>query len=88
MDDAHKALFGTECLNLWLAFICDFAGAAMVLGVGCFALSGWRTLGSSAVGLAFSQSIQMLVRAWGCAAPARTAAGQPGSSLLALLATC
>lgn len=30
VDDAHRALFGAECLNLWLAFICDFFGAVMV----------------------------------------------------------
>nr|AXF41555.1 HLA3 protein [Chlorella sp. ArM0029B] len=61
VDAAHRALFGAECLNLWLAFICDFFGAALVLSVGSFGISGWRTLGSSNVGLAFSQSIQMLV---------------------------
>ncbi|GAB4815837.1 hypothetical protein N2152v2_002883 [Parachlorella kessleri] len=58
---AHKALFGAECLNLWLAFFCDFYGACMVLSVACFGIGQWRDLGSSNVGLAFSQSIQMLV---------------------------
>lgn len=33
----------------------------MVLAVACFGIGQWRTLGSSNVGLAFSQSIQMLV---------------------------
>jgi ATP-binding cassette subfamily C (CFTR/MRP) protein 1 len=61
VDDAHRALFGAESLNLWLAFYCDFYGAAMVLAVACFGIGQWRTLGSSNVGLAFSQSIQMLV---------------------------
>ncbi len=61
VDDAHRALFGAESLNLWLAFYCDFYGAAMVLAVACFGIGQWRELGSSNVGLAFSQSIQMLV---------------------------
>jgi len=61
VDDAHRALFGAETLNLWLAFICDFFGACMVLSVACLGIGMWRSLGSSAVGLAFSQSIQMLV---------------------------
>jgi ATP-binding cassette subfamily C (CFTR/MRP) protein 1 len=34
----------------------------MVLAVASFGIGQWRTLGSSNVGLAFSQSIQMLVR--------------------------
>jgi hypothetical protein len=63
VDASHRTLFGSECLNLWLAFYCDFFGAAMVLSVACFAISQWRVLGSSSSGLAFSQSIQMLVRA-------------------------
>lgn len=33
----------------------------MVLSVACFAIGQWHTLGSSSSGLAFSQSIQMLV---------------------------
>ncbi len=59
VDDAHRALFGAESLNLWLAFYCDFYGAVMVLAVACFGISMWEDLGSSAVGLAFSQSIQV-----------------------------
>ncbi|KAI8468106.1 MAG: hypothetical protein J3K34DRAFT_479395 [Monoraphidium minutum] len=61
IDDSHRALFGAEVLNLWLAFFCDFYGAIMVLSVACFGIGQWRTLGSGGVGLAFSQSIQMLV---------------------------
>ncbi len=59
VDDAHRALFSAETLNLWLAFICDFLGAAMVLSVACFGIGQWKDLGSSNVGLAFSQSIQV-----------------------------
>lgn len=59
VDDAHRALFSAETLNLWLAFICDFMGAAMLLSVACFGIGQWRELGSSNVGLAFSQSIQV-----------------------------
>ena len=33
----------------------------MVLAVACFAMGDWQGLGSANVGLAFSQSIQMLV---------------------------
>lgn len=62
VDDAHRALFSAETLNLWLAFICDFLGAAMVLSVACFGIGQWKELGSSNVGLAFSQSIQV---GWG-----------------------
>jgi ABC-type multidrug transport system fused ATPase/permease subunit len=61
VDNAHRSLFAAESLNLWLAFFCDFYGAAMVLSVACFGIGQWKTLGSSNVGLAFSQSIQMLV---------------------------
>lgn len=61
IDDAHRALFGAETLNLWLAFFCDFYGAVMVLSVACLGMGMWSDLGSSSVGLAFSQSIQMLV---------------------------
>ncbi len=58
---ARRALFGAESLNLWLAYYCDFYGAIMVLSVACFGVGQWKTLGSGSVGLAFSQSIQMLV---------------------------
>lgn len=61
VDDSHRALFGAETLNLWLAFFCDFFGACMVLSVSSFGIGQWKELGSSNVGLAFSQSIQMLV---------------------------
>lgn len=30
VDNAHRSLFAAESLNLWLAFFCDFYGAAMV----------------------------------------------------------
>ena len=26
INDAHRTLFGSESLNLWLAFYCDFYG--------------------------------------------------------------
>ena len=61
VDQNHRALFAAETLNLWLAFFCDFYGACLILAVGCFAMAQWETLGSGNVGLAFSQSIQMLV---------------------------
>lgn len=61
IDLATRTVFGSESLNLWLAFFCDFFGAALVLAVAAFGVGQWQTLGSSAVGLAFSQSIQMLV---------------------------
>jgi ATP-binding cassette, subfamily C (CFTR/MRP), member 1 len=61
IDLATRTVFGSESLNLWLAFFCDFFGAALVLAVAAFGVGQWKTLGSSAVGLAFSQSIQMLV---------------------------
>lgn len=61
VNDNHKALFAAETLNLWLAFFCDFYGACLILAVACFAMGQWQTLGSGNVGLAFSQTIQMLV---------------------------
>jgi ATP-binding cassette subfamily C (CFTR/MRP) protein 1 len=61
IDLATRTVFGEECLNLWLAFYCDFFGASLVLAVASLGVGQWSTLGSSAVGLAFSQSIQMLV---------------------------
>ncbi len=61
VDRNHRALFAAETLNLWLAFFCDFYGACLILAVSCFAIAQWETLGSGNVGLAFSQSIQMLV---------------------------
>jgi ATP-binding cassette subfamily C (CFTR/MRP) protein 1 len=59
VDAAHRALFGAECLNLWLAFFCDLYGAVMVLAVACLGIGKWQELGASNVGLAFSQSIQV-----------------------------
>ena len=61
INSATRTVFGAKTLNLWLAFYCDFFGAIMVLSVAAFAVGLWSDLGSSAVGLAFSQSIQMLV---------------------------
>jgi len=71
-DNAHTALFNQESLNLWLAFFCDAFGAILVLGVCVFAVTqrkykdakGNWTGGSllpATVGLAFSNTIQMLV---------------------------
>ena len=39
VDNAHRSLFAAESLNLWLAFFCDFYGAAMVSCV--FPGSAW-----------------------------------------------
>ena len=59
-DAHHRALFNAETLNLWIAFYCDFYGAIMVYGVSMFAVSQ-RSRGGSVVGLAFSNTIQLLV---------------------------
>lgn len=60
-DANHRAVYACECLNLWLAFWCDCYGAVMVLAVACFAVAQRGDLGANAVGLAFSNTIQMLV---------------------------
>lgn len=59
VDDANRSLFSAESLNLWLAFYCDMYGAIMVLAVASLGIGTWKDLGSSSVGLAFSQSIQV-----------------------------
>jgi ABC-type multidrug transport system fused ATPase/permease subunit len=61
IDEHHRALFNGESLNLWLAFYCDLYGAILVLAVCIFAVLMRTQLGAAAVGLAFSNTIQMLV---------------------------
>ncbi|WIA12457.1 hypothetical protein OEZ85_012492 [Tetradesmus obliquus] len=61
IDEHHRALFNAESLNLWLAFYCDLYGAILVLAVCIFAVVMRDILGPAAVGLAFSNTIQMLV---------------------------
>uniref|UniRef100_A0A383WNY2 Uncharacterized protein n=1 Tax=Tetradesmus obliquus TaxID=3088 RepID=A0A383WNY2_TETOB len=61
IDEHHRALFNGESLNLWLAFYCDLYGAILVLSVCIFAVTQRTVLGAAAVGLAFSNTIQMLV---------------------------
>ncbi|WIA32616.1 hypothetical protein OEZ86_003419 [Tetradesmus obliquus] len=61
IDEHHRALFNGESLNLWLAFYCDLYGAILVLAVCIFAVTQRVQLGAAAVGLAFSNTIQMLV---------------------------
>ena len=44
VDNSHRSLFAAESLNLWLAFFCDFYGAAMVswvLAWESFGLQPW-----------------------------------------------
>lgn len=60
-DNHHRALFNGESLNLWLAFFCDFYGSVLVLSVSMFAVAQRQQLGAAKVGLAFSNTIQMLV---------------------------
>eukprot|EP00245_Coleochaete_scutata_P017297 TRINITY_DN842_c0_g1_i1.p1 TRINITY_DN842_c0_g1~~TRINITY_DN842_c0_g1_i1.p1 ORF type:complete len:786 (-),score=182.86 TRINITY_DN842_c0_g1_i1:544-2901(-) len=61
LNTYHRALFNSECLNLWLAFYCDMFGAILVLAVTAFAVFQKEELGAPSVGLAFSNVIQMLV---------------------------
>ncbi len=56
-------MYNAESLNLWLAFYCDFYGAVLVLAVSLFAVVQREELGPAACGLAFSNTIQMLVSA-------------------------
>ena len=60
-DAHHRAVFTGESLNLWLAHWCDLYGAILVLAVSCFAVGLAEDLGAATVGLAFSNTIQMLV---------------------------
>jgi ABC-type multidrug transport system fused ATPase/permease subunit len=59
IDEHHRALFNGESLNLWLAFYCDLYGAILVLSVCIFAVTQRTVLGAAAVGLAFSNTIQV-----------------------------
>jgi hypothetical protein len=59
IDEHHRALFNGESLNLWLAFYCDLYGAILVLSVCIFAVTQRVQLGAAAVGLAFSNTIQV-----------------------------
>lgn len=63
IDEHHRALFNGESLNLWLAFYCDLYGAILVLAVCIFAVVMKDILGPAAVGLAFSNTIQVRARA-------------------------
>jgi ATP-binding cassette, subfamily C (CFTR/MRP), member 1 len=60
-DKYHASVFNAESLNLWLAFFCDFFGAVLVLGVAMFAVFMRDVYDASTAGLAFSNTIQMLV---------------------------
>ncbi|KAJ9510651.1 hypothetical protein QJQ45_027539, partial [Haematococcus lacustris] len=60
-DVHHATVFTGESLNLWLAHWCDLYGAILVLAVSCFAVGLAEELGAATVGLAFSNTIQMLV---------------------------
>ncbi|GBF99292.1 ABC transporter [Raphidocelis subcapitata] len=57
----HLALFNTEETHLWLAFWCDFFGAILVVATCLFSVAFSETLGGPNVGLAISNSIQVLV---------------------------
>jgi ATP-binding cassette, subfamily C (CFTR/MRP), member 1 len=56
-----QALFNTEQTHLWLAFWCDFFGAILVVATCLFSVAFSETLGAPNVGLAISNSIQVLV---------------------------
>jgi ATP-binding cassette, subfamily C (CFTR/MRP), member 1 len=47
-------------MNLWISFYCDTYGAIMLLGL-CFFAVAFKSRGSAVVGLAFSNTIQLLV---------------------------
>ena len=58
----HLALFNTEQCHLWLAFWCDFFGAILVVATCLFSVGLKDSLGSAAVGLAISNTIQVRSR--------------------------
>uniref|UniRef100_A0A7S0R450 Uncharacterized protein n=1 Tax=Chlamydomonas leiostraca TaxID=1034604 RepID=A0A7S0R450_9CHLO len=57
----HLALFNTEQCHLWLAFWCDFFGAVLVVATCLFSVGLKEDVGAAAVGLAISNTIQVLV---------------------------
>jgi hypothetical protein len=57
----HLALFNMEQTHLWLAFWCDFIGAILVVATCLLSVAFSETLGAPNVGLAISNSIQVLV---------------------------
>ncbi|GLI63446.1 hypothetical protein VaNZ11_006418 [Volvox africanus] len=57
----HLALFNTEQCHLWLAFWCDFYGAIMVVATCLLSVAYKKEVGAAAVGLAISNTIQVLV---------------------------
>ncbi|EFJ46358.1 ABC transporter [Volvox carteri f. nagariensis] len=57
----HLALFNTEQCHLWLAFWCDFYGAIMVVATCLLSVAYKEQVGAAAVGLAISNTIQVLV---------------------------
>jgi hypothetical protein len=59
-DQHHRTLFTADSLNLWVSFYCDFYGAIMLAAVCLFAVSQ-KERGAAVVGLAFSNTIQLLV---------------------------
>jgi hypothetical protein len=59
-DDSHRAVFIADSMNLWISFYCDFYGAIMLVALCMFAV-GFKERGAAVVGLAFSNTIQLLV---------------------------
>lgn len=61
LNKHHLALFNMEQTHLWLAFWCDFIGALLVVATCLLSVAFSETLGAPNVGLAISNSIQVLV---------------------------
>jgi hypothetical protein len=61
LNKHHLALFNMEQTHLWLAFWCDFIGAILVVATCLLSVAFSETLGAPNVGLAISNSIQVLV---------------------------
>lgn len=57
----HLAMFNTEMTHLFLAFWCDLLGAILVVVTCLLSVALREELGAAAVGLAISNSIQVLV---------------------------
>uniref|UniRef100_A0A7S0VCE4 ABC transporter n=2 Tax=Polytomella parva TaxID=51329 RepID=A0A7S0VCE4_9CHLO len=57
----HLAMFNTEECHIWLAFWCDLFGAIMVLATCLLSVAYRESVGPAAVGLAISNTIQVLV---------------------------
>jgi ATP-binding cassette, subfamily C (CFTR/MRP), member 1 len=59
-DTHHRTMYTADSLAIWLSIWCDLYGAIMLVAV-CFFAVSQRSRGAPVVGLAFSNTIQLLI---------------------------